>query len=87
MADIWSSLLIRRKSTTSPAVERGSETELLAAALSSLGRCAAGSFVRNEPELVSVEGVFTLTFGGVNPLTDIGDTTRVDNTPRNNAGV
>ena len=87
MADWSTLLLIRRQSTTRPAVERGSETELLTAALSSLGRVAAGSFVRNEPELVSVEGVLTPTFGGVNPLTDIGATTRVGNTPRNNADV
>ena len=60
---------------------------LAAAALSSLGRCAAGSFVKREPELVPVEGVFRSALGGVKPLTDIAPTKRPeDNTAHNNAG-
>ena len=66
----------RRHSATRPAVDWGTETELLADALSSLARCAAGSFVRTEPELVSVEGVVESTLGGVKPLTDIVATGR-----------
>ena len=85
VSDSWSKCRpIRRQSTTRPAVERwGPETEQ-AAERSSLGRTAAGSFVRNEPELVSVEGVFKSALGGVKPLTDIAATAQAeDNAPHN----
>ena len=51
-------------------------------------RCATGSFVRNEPELVPVEGVVVTALGGVNPLTDIvGTRKREAKGPHNNADV
>ena len=56
-----------------------------AAVRSSLAVLAAGSVVRTEPELVSVEGVFSSALGGVKPLIAIGATAKAeDNTPRNN---
>ena len=62
---------MRRRSVTRPAVGLGTETEVLADALSSLSFCAAGSFVRTEPLLVSVEGEVVSTLGGVKPSTGI----------------
>ena len=85
MSDCWSSCVSRRRraSTTSPAVERwGPGTELAAATCSSFGLVAAGSFVKTEPELVPVEGVFKSALGGVNPWTDIAPTDKPKTTRR-----
>ena len=85
MSNGWSSCVwrARRASTTSPAVERwGPGTELAAALCSSFGFVAAGSFVKTEPELVPVEGVFKSALGGVNPWTDIAPTAEQKTTRR-----
>ena len=85
MSNGWSSCVWRicRASTTSPAVERwGTGTELAAALCSSFGFVAAGSFVKTEPELVPVEGVFKSALGGVNPWTDIAPTAEQKTTRR-----
>ena len=59
----------------------GTETELLADALRVLSLCAAGSFVRTEPELVSVEGDVKSALGGVKPSTGIVGSRKAKTTP------